>query len=67
MARKYIPRRGDLVWTDFNPAARIEQMGKRPAIVLSKYPFNEAPRRKRTGYLWCEFERSVTNQTTGVA
>ena len=41
MARKYIPRRGDLVWTDFNPAAGHEQTGKRPALVLSKYSFNK--------------------------
>lgn len=41
MARKYIPRRGDLVWTDFNPAAGHEQMGKRPALVVSTHPFNK--------------------------
>ena len=41
MAKRYIPKRGDLVWTDFNPAAGHEQMGKRPALVLSTQPFNK--------------------------
>jgi len=37
----YIPIRGDIVWTNFDPAAGHEQMGKRPAIVLSPAPFNK--------------------------
>lgn len=40
MAKRYIPKRGDIVWTDSDPAAGHEQMGKRPAIVLSPYMFN---------------------------
>lgn len=39
--KKYIPQRGDIVWTNFNPAAGHEQMGKRPALVLSTKPFNQ--------------------------
>ena len=39
--KKYIPKRGDVVWTDFDPAAGHEQMGKRPALVLSPAPFNK--------------------------
>ncbi len=39
--KKYIPKRGDLVWTNFDPAAGHEQQGKRPAIVLSPAPFNK--------------------------
>ena len=38
---KYIPNRGDVVWTDFDPAAGHEQMGKRPALVLSPKAFNK--------------------------
>ena len=38
---KYIPKRGDIVWTNFDPAAGHEQMGKRPAIILSPTPFNK--------------------------
>lgn len=37
----YIPERGDLVWTDFDPAAGHEQMGHRPALVLSPAIFNK--------------------------
>lgn len=38
---QYIPERGDLVWTDFDPAAGHEQMGHRPALVLSPADFNK--------------------------
>lgn len=42
MVKKYfIPKRGDIVWTNFNPAAGHEQKGKRPALVLSPAPFNK--------------------------
>jgi mRNA interferase MazF len=36
----YTPKRGDLVWTDFDPSAGHEQAHKRPAIVLSPEAFN---------------------------
>lgn len=39
--KKYIPKRGDVVWTNFDPAAGHEQMGNRPALVLSPTPFNK--------------------------
>lgn len=38
---RYTPCRGDIVWTDFSPALGHEQMGKRPALVLSPTPFNK--------------------------
>jgi mRNA interferase MazF len=38
---KYIPERGDIVWLDFNPQAGHEQMGRRPAIVISPIGYNE--------------------------
>jgi mRNA interferase MazF len=42
MARKkYIPKRGDIVWTNFDSAAGHEQMGKRPALILSPESFNK--------------------------
>jgi mRNA interferase MazF len=31
----YVPRRGDLVWLNFDPQAGHEQAGRRPAFVLS--------------------------------
>ena len=39
--KQYIPERGDLVLTDFDPAAGHEQMGRRPALVLSPAVFNK--------------------------
>lgn len=36
----YIPERGDLVWLNFTPQSGHEQMGKRPAIVLSLKEYN---------------------------
>ncbi len=39
--KKYIPKRGDIVWAFFDPAAGHEQKGKRPVLVLSPAPFNK--------------------------
>jgi len=41
MVKYYTPKRGDIVWTDFDPAAGHEQKGKRPAIILSPSRFNK--------------------------
>ncbi len=38
---KYIPDRGDIVWLDFDPQAGHEQLGRRPALVLSPKIYNE--------------------------
>jgi len=38
----YIPDRGDIVWTDFDPQAGHEQAGSRPALVLSRQVFNDS-------------------------
>ena len=37
---EYVPRRGDVVWTNFSPQAGREQAGRRPAIVLSAQSYN---------------------------
>ncbi len=37
----YIPQRGDLIYTNFNPAAGKEQNLDRPAIILSPMAFNQ--------------------------
>jgi len=37
---KYCPKRGDIVWLNFNPQAGHEQMGRRPALVLSPFEYN---------------------------
>ena len=36
----YVPRRGDVVWLTFNPQAGYEQVGRRPAVVLSPLTYN---------------------------
>jgi mRNA interferase MazF len=37
----YIPKRGDIIWTDFDPSSGHEQAKRRPALVLSIEPFNK--------------------------
>lgn len=39
--RKYIPRRGDVVWVTLNPSKGHEQQGRRPALVVSPAIYNE--------------------------
>ncbi len=36
----YIPKRGDLVWINFNPRSGHEQAGRRPALILSPSSYN---------------------------
>ena len=36
----YVPDRGDLVWLEFTPQAGSEQLGRRPALVLSPKIYN---------------------------
>ena len=45
---KYIPKRGDIVWLNFNPQKGHEQAGKRPAFVISPEKYN-----KVTGLMLC--------------
>lgn len=40
MAKRYSPKRGDIVFTDFDPAAGHEQKMKRPVLILSPEAFN---------------------------
>jgi len=40
MSSSYEPKRGDIVFTDFDPSAGKEQAHERPAIVLSPELFN---------------------------
>ena len=43
----YVPKRGEFVWLQFNPQSGHEQMGRRPALVLSHEAFN-----KRMGFVF---------------
>ena len=37
---RYIPKRGDAIWLDFNPQTGHEQAGRRPAVVVSPEAYN---------------------------
>ncbi|OHA89977.1 MAG: hypothetical protein A2832_01670 [Candidatus Zambryskibacteria bacterium RIFCSPHIGHO2_01_FULL_44_22b] len=37
---KYIPERGDIVYTSFSPTIGREQRGRRPGLVLSAHNYN---------------------------
>ncbi|NJL09604.1 MAG: type II toxin-antitoxin system PemK/MazF family toxin [Calothrix sp. SM1_7_51] len=37
----YIPKRGHFIWISFDPQAGHEQMGNRPALVVSHDDFNQ--------------------------
>ncbi|WP_338055293.1 endoribonuclease MazF [Shimazuella alba] len=37
----YIPKRGDIIWMNFDPQSGHEQAGRRPALVLSAHEYNE--------------------------
>ena len=39
--KTYIPERGDVVWLNFNPQAGHEQSGRRPALVISPFTYNQ--------------------------
>lgn len=41
MGIKYVPERGDIVWLSFDPQAGHEYSGRRPALVLSPFLYNE--------------------------
>jgi mRNA interferase MazF len=39
--KPYVPEKGDLIAVSFNPQSGHEQMGRRPALVVSNTLFNE--------------------------
>ena len=40
MPNSYVPDAGDIVWLEFSPQVAREQMGHRPALVLSPASYN---------------------------
>jgi mRNA interferase MazF len=36
----YIPKKGDIIWINFNPQSGREQAGRRPALVISPTVYN---------------------------
>ncbi len=55
--KQYIPERGDIVWLNFNPQSGHEQMGKRPAIVISPKNYNS----KTNLALFCPITSKIKN------
>ncbi len=53
----YVPRRGDVVWLNFDPQSGHEQAGRRPALVLSPEEYN----RKAGLAIFCP----ITSQVKG--
>lgn len=37
----YCPKKGDIVWLDFDPQAGHEQAGRRPALIISGQKYND--------------------------
>jgi mRNA interferase MazF len=37
---RYVPKRGEAIWLDFNPQLGREQAGRRPAFVVSPASYN---------------------------
>jgi len=38
--KDYVPERGDIVWIEFSPQVGHEQIGRRPAVVVSPKKYN---------------------------
>lgn len=57
MSTPYIPEAGDIVWLNFTPQTGHEQVGRRPAVVLSPSAYNS-----KTGLLVCV---PITTQIKG--
>lgn len=36
----YIPKKGDIIWINFDPQSGREQAGRRPALVVSPTSYN---------------------------
>ena len=48
MAARDVPRRGEVVWLQFDPQAGHEQAGRRPAVIVSPQDYNA-----KTGLALC--------------
>lgn len=48
MAPRYVPKRGEVVWLQFEPQAGHEQAGRRPAVIVSPREYNA-----KTGLALC--------------
>ncbi len=57
MPATYVPDAGDIVWINFDPHARHEQAGHRPAVVLSPAAYNT----KTSLMLCCPMTTQIKN------
>ncbi|MBO1305408.1 type II toxin-antitoxin system PemK/MazF family toxin [Enterococcus sp. 669A] len=58
--KRYIPKKGDLVWIDFDPSAGKEIRKRRPGLIVSRYEFN-----RRTMFaVVCPITSTVRNNPT---
>ncbi|EGO7720700.1 type II toxin-antitoxin system PemK/MazF family toxin [Enterococcus faecalis] len=58
--KKYIPKKGDIVWIDFDPSAGKEIQKRRPGLVVSRYEFN----RKTMFAVICPITSTIKNMPT---
>ena len=58
--KKYIPKKGDIVWIDFDPSAGNEIQKRRPGLVVSRYDFN----RKTMFAVICPITSTIKNLPT---
>ncbi len=40
VSKDYIPDRGDIIWLNFGPGRGHEQLGRRPALIISSSIYN---------------------------
>ena len=56
----YVPKKGDIVWIDFDPSAGKEIQKRRPGLVVSRYEFN----RKTLFAVICPITSTIRNLQT---
>lgn len=56
----YVPKKGDIVWIDFDPFAGKEIQKRRPGLVVSRYEFN----RKTLFAVICPITSTIRNLPT---
>lgn len=55
--KNYIPKKGDIVWIDFDPSIGNKTQNKRPGVVVSRYEFH----RKAMFTVICPITSTVKN------
>lgn len=58
--KNYIPKKGDIVWINFDPSAGKEIQKRRPGLVVSRYEFN----RKTMFAVVCPITSTIRNIPT---